>query len=116
MPYYDFECPDCGPFTELRPMALAAEPCECPACGSAAPRGYFTPPTVLGMDTNTKKAFAINEESRHAPKLSSKSDKYRLKHGANCSCCSGKSKNGKTLYRADGAKAFPASRPWMISH
>ncbi len=97
-------------------MALAAEPCECPACGLLAPRGYFTPPTVLGMDGNTKKALAINEESRHAPKLSSKSEKYRLKHGANCSCCSGKSKNGKTLYRADGAKAFPASRPWMISH
>jgi putative FmdB family regulatory protein len=116
MPYYDFECPDCGPFTELRPMALCAEPCDCPDCGAPAPRGFFTAPVVLGMDSNTKKAMSINEESRHAPKLSSKSDKYGMKHGANCGCCSAKTKNGKTLYRADGAKAFPSSRPWMISH
>ena len=44
MPYYDYNCADCGPFTETRPMAASAEPCDCPSCGTAAPRAFFTTP------------------------------------------------------------------------
>ena len=116
MPYYDFECPECGPFTQQRPMALSGDPCECPICDASSPRGFFTTPAVLGMDAHIRKAASINEQSRHAPKLSSKSERYGMKHGANCGCCAPGKKNGKTLYRADGARSFPAARPWMISH
>lgn len=114
MPSYDFECSACGPFTEMRSMALSAEPCPCPDCARPAPRAFFTPPTVLGMDSNRRKAMAVNEEARSAPKLSGKSEKYATKHGTGCSCCSGKKKKG--VFRADGAKTFPSARPWMISH
>jgi putative FmdB family regulatory protein len=115
MPYYDFDCSACGSFTELRPMARACEPCDCPDCGQPAPRGFFTAPVVLGMDGARRKAHAVNEESRSSPKLSGKSEKYSMKHGAGCSCCSG-GKTGKGVFRADGAKTFPSARPWMISH
>jgi hypothetical protein len=36
-------------------------------------------------------------------------------HGAGCSCCTGKSMR-KTKRGKNGAKSFPGSRPWMISH
>lgn len=114
MPNYDYECATCGPFTENRPMALSAEPCACPECGALSPRGFFSAPAMFGMDGATRRAHAVNEESRAAPKLLSKSEKYGMKHKAGCTCCSGKTRKG--VFRADGAKTFPSARPWMISH
>ncbi|WP_370638482.1 zinc ribbon domain-containing protein [Aurantimonas sp. VKM B-3413] len=42
MPFYDYASSDCGPFTSLRPMAQAADPCECPKCGESARRVILT--------------------------------------------------------------------------
>ena len=110
MPYYDYNCADCGPFTETRPMAASAEPCDCPSCGTAAPRAFFTTPFFSGMDAGTRVAIATNERARHEPKRSKS-----LGHGPGCGCCSAK-KPSKSVYRADGSKTFPSARPWMISH
>jgi putative FmdB family regulatory protein len=38
MPTYDYECADCGPFSEIRPMAEFELPQPCPDCGEPAPR------------------------------------------------------------------------------
>jgi putative FmdB family regulatory protein len=38
MPTYEYECPDCGPFTDVRPMAEYDQPQACPDCGAMAPR------------------------------------------------------------------------------
>jgi hypothetical protein len=67
------------------------------------------------MDGGRRRAMAINEQSRSSPHVASKSERYGAKHAAGCACCSGT--NGrKATFRADGGKAFPSARPWMISH
>ncbi|WP_029617038.1 FmdB family zinc ribbon protein [Pseudorhizobium marinum] len=109
MPNYDYKCADCGPFTHRRSMTMSGEPCECPECGQSSPRAFLSMPFVASMEASTRIARATNEKSAHEP-VTSKS----LGHGAGCSCCNGKPT--KAIYRADGAKTFPSSRPWMISH
>lgn len=110
MPYYDYQCEDCGPFTAIRPMAFSGEPCACPECGGESPRAFLQAPNFSLMDTAKRTAHATNEKARNEPKVASK-----LGHGAGCSCCSGKAKS-KAVYRADGSKTFPSARPWQISH
>lgn len=111
MPVYDYECRSCGVFTEHRPMADYATPQPCPECGLASPRAFVTAPALAAMDAGRRVAFSTNERAAHEPKLLSK-------HGAGCSCCSSKALSAapKTKRAANGAKSFPAARPWMISH
>jgi putative FmdB family regulatory protein len=47
MPTYDYECEDCGPFAEVRPMAEYDRPQPCPDCGQEAPR-LLTAPSLGG--------------------------------------------------------------------
>jgi putative FmdB family regulatory protein len=47
MPTYDYECPDCGPFTEVRPMQEYDRPQPCPDCSLPAPR-LLTAPALSG--------------------------------------------------------------------
>jgi putative FmdB family regulatory protein len=110
MPNYDYSCPDCGPFTQNRPMARSVEPCACPQCGIPAPRAFFSVPFFSSMDGAARNAHATNERSAHAPKTLKSSG-----HSPGCSCCGGKN-HSKAVYRADGGKTFPSARPWMISH
>jgi len=65
---YEYDCPDCGDFTSLRPMAESALPCECPACGASSLRGILSAPGLSTMAGNTRTALARNEQSAHAPK------------------------------------------------
>ena len=109
MPVYDYACEGCGPFTALRPMAAFRDPCACPDCGGEAPRAFLTAPNLAGMDAGRRRAMATNERSANEPRLSSK-------HGAGCGCCSGAKPSARTARSAGGAKSFPSSRPWMISH
>jgi putative FmdB family regulatory protein len=106
MPEYDYLCEQCGPFSEVRPMAAYADPQPCPGCGEAAPRALLTMPALGMMDAGRRVAHATNERSAHAPAVSSR-------HPAGCGCCSGKSPAGAA---AGTAKGFPGKRPWMISH
>jgi putative FmdB family regulatory protein len=67
MPTYDYECADCGPFTEIRPIAEYDRPQPCPDCGLAAPR-LLTAPSLAGGA----------QEAVIAPARS---------HSGGCACC-----------------------------
>jgi putative FmdB family regulatory protein len=107
MPVYDYQCPDCGVFTALRPMSAFREPCACPDCGREAGRVFLTMPAVAGMDPVRRTAIATNERASHEPKRA---------HGVGCSCCGSGKGNGKAAKTPGGEKSFPKARPWMISH
>jgi putative FmdB family regulatory protein len=47
MPTYDYECADCGPFTEVRPMAEFDRAQPCPDCAQFSPR-LLTAPALSG--------------------------------------------------------------------
>lgn len=112
MPEYDYMCEQCGPFSEIRPMALYADPQPCPGCRQPAPRALLTMPALGIMDAGRRNAHATNERSAHAPTVSSR-------HPSGCACCSGP-RPGAALTAAKAAppaaKGFPGTRPWMISH
>jgi putative FmdB family regulatory protein len=114
MPVYEYLCGDCGPFTDMRPMAESDLPHDCPDCGTSAPRVILTAPNFSGLSAERRTAFATNERSANAPQSSAE---YKARHGAGCSCCSGSSKKSRMTYKTkSGAKSFPTARPWMISH
>jgi putative FmdB family regulatory protein len=112
MPVYDYLCSGCGPFTDLRPMAECDLAKDCPRCGDAAPRAFLTAPHFATMSAERRRAHATNERSAHAPQALSQ---MKAGHGARCACCTGKSMR-KTKRGKSGAKSFPGSHPWMISH
>jgi putative FmdB family regulatory protein len=69
MPTYEYECADCGPFTEVRPMAEYDLPQPCPDCGNPAPR-LLTVAAIGGT---------AREDAGAAPAIA---------HGGGCGCCS----------------------------
>ena len=69
MPTYDYECADCGPFTEVRPMAEFDRPQPCPDCATPAPR-LLTAPALGGA------AQAEAGAATAAPA-----------HAGGCACC-----------------------------
>ena len=114
MPTYDYDCADCGGFEAFRSIAKRDEPCDCPACGSVAARVLSAPRLELLADS-TRRALETNERASHQPKRSA--DGYgRMRHPAGCGCCSTAKRNSATVTGANGQKAFPTKRPWMISH
>jgi putative FmdB family regulatory protein len=114
MPTYDYACQGCGGFDALRSLAQRNEPADCPACGGASQRVFASAPRLALMKGGTRIAMETNERAQHEPKSSR--DYVRLKHPAGCGCCSPSAKRGATLTGANGNKAFPSKRPWMISH
>ena len=114
MPTYDYACAGCGGFDAIRSLAQRDEPLPCPDCGAASARVFVAAPRLALMSGVTRAAMATNECARHEPKSSR--DYARLKkHPAGCGCCSAGSRRA-TVTGANGNKAFPAKRPWMISH
>ena len=113
MPTYDHACGACGGFEAFRTLARRDEPAFCPDCGAASPRVFVAAPRLALMAADTRTAFATNERARHEPMRSK--DYARLGHPAGCGCCS-TGKRSNTLVGANGNKAFPGKRPWMISH
>ena len=112
MPVYEYLCDVCGPFVQMRPMSECDAPHDCPHCTVAAPRVILTAPHFACMPADARKAYAVNEQSAHAPRSL---DQYKSAHGPSCGCCSGKSSRLVTR-TGGGAKSFPTARPWMISH
>src|SRR3974390_1459419 len=107
MPVYGYECERCGPFTWMRPMAECDLAAECPRCGCDAPRAFLTAP-YFAMPAERRLADPANEKSAHAPRRLSASE---AAHGGGCHCCGGRS--GRSIKRGrNGAKSFPARRPW----
>jgi formamidase len=115
MPVYEYLCNDCGPFTDMRPMAECDDPQDCPQCEESAPRVILTAPNFFCMPSDKRKAHATNERSANAPKTV---DQYKASHGPGCGCCSSSGKKPARLMTKTkgGAKGFPTARPWMISH
>ena len=68
MPVYEYLCNDCGPFTDMRPMAECDDPQDCPQCETESPRVILTAPAFFCMPSDKRKAIATNERSAHAPK------------------------------------------------
>ncbi len=69
MPNYEYECENCGPFMENRPMAEFDQPQPCPDCGDLAPR-LLTCPALAGG--------ASEDAGIAAPS-----------HPGGCACCAG---------------------------
>ena len=114
MPTYDYDCPQCGGFEAFRSLSARNEAAACPACSAASARVFVSAPRLALMEGSTRSAMDVNERARHEPKRSG--DYARLKHPAGCGCCSTSSRRGATVTAANGNKAFPSKRPWMISH
>ena len=110
MPTYDYGCARCGAFSALRPLARRNDPAACPACGVPAARMLGAAPALGVIGGAMRRALAANERSAHEPRSTCGG------HGMNCGCCSRGGKGGRTRTAADGGKAFPGARPWMISH
>jgi putative FmdB family regulatory protein len=80
MPFYDYACDRCGPFTESRPLAEFASPCACPDCGDSAPRTLTAP--ALGAGTTTAEPSATASPFR--------------RHPGGCGCCAAPSRRVAT--------------------
>ena len=117
MPVYEYNCVNCGKFTNIRPMALSTNASPCISCGALSNRALATP-IMYSMSAERKKAFQTNERSSNEPvrRSAKTTEGSNSKHKPNCSCCSSKSKNKSTLHLPDGSKTFPTKRSWMISH
>lgn len=115
MPMYEYDCPKCGDFTALRPMAESALPCDCPGCGASSMRVILSAPGLATMAGNTRKALAINERSAHAPKTVGEYNESQ-RHPSGCSCCGPSKKLEPTKANPHALKGKSAGRPWMISH
>jgi putative FmdB family regulatory protein len=113
MPTYDYACGRCGGFDALRTISQRDDPAACPACGGASPRVFASAPRLALLDGGTRSALDTNERARHEPKSSR--EYARLRHPAGCGCCA-PGRRGATVTGANGNKAFPGKRPWMISH
>lgn len=115
MPTYDYDCSACGGFAAFRPMAARDEPAPCPSCRGESPRVLVaSAPRLALLEGSTRSALDINERACHEPRSSR--DYQRLRHPAGCGCCAPGARRGATVTAANGAKAFPGKRPWMISH
>jgi putative FmdB family regulatory protein len=113
MPTYDYACARCGGFDALRPLSRRDEPATCPECANACPRVLAAAPRLALLEPNQRLALQTNERASHEPKSSR--DYARLRHPAGCGCCA-RGTRGATVTGANGNKAFPSKRPWMISH
>ena len=82
MPFYDYNCDQCGSFTENRPMAEFAKPILCPSCGVDAPRAMLSAPRVGGRRVS-------NDTALKRLAASTKADAGVRTHHPGCGCCAG---------------------------
>lgn len=108
MPVYEFECRDCGPFTELRRLDRSSLPANCPACGELSPK-VFSVINLRAMRPENRTAHERNERSAHAP------------HVCGSGCSHGHAKPKPRAKKPSDKPALqystkPNSRPWMLGH
>lgn len=115
MPIYEYDCPHCGDFTLLRPMAQRDDPCNCPDCAAPSPRVILSAPGLATLAGGQRRAHETNERARHAPQ-SLEEYKAKRSHGAGCSCCAPSKPVARSKANPHGLKNSPSNRPWMISH
>lgn len=115
MPIYEYDCPSCGDFTALRPMAERDTACACPYCQTLSVRVILSAPGLATLAGSQRRAIETNERASHAPKTLAEYQDSR-KHPSGCSCCGPSKAVQRTKANPHGMKASPAARPWMISH
>ena len=111
MPLYDFSCGECGEFSCFKPMEQRNDPTPCPSCSRLARRLILAPNLAI-MNPLVRKATAINEKSRHEPRVSGS-------HSCGSGCgCGTKIRPKRTretkLGKLESQKA--TARPWMLGH
>ena len=67
MPVYEYLCNDCGPFTDMRPMAECDAPQDCPRCASESPRVILTAPNFFCMPLGGGQPPPPNQAPPHPP-------------------------------------------------
>ena len=111
MPLYDYDCGDCGNFSELQRMSQASEAMPCPGCGELAER-VVCAPFIANMDPHNRIAHQRNEKSAHEPTVSSgkPAGRHRHTHGHGHSHGHGHNRGlGEGLQHGHG-------RPWALGH
>ena len=111
MPLYDFSCEDCGDFNCFKSMEQRNEATACPLCEKPAKRLILAPNLAM-MNPLVRKASAINEKSRHEPRV-------RESHSCGSGCgCGTKIRPNRTKETKLGKLATqkPSARPWMLGH
>jgi putative FmdB family regulatory protein len=68
MPLYEFNCPACGSFEELRPFSEANNPMPCPTCRTVATR-VPTAPSFPKTPPGLAAARNREEQSAHEPRV-----------------------------------------------
>lgn len=105
MPIYEYECGDCGNFTEMRRIVDCNTVQMCPTCGFQARRVIGTVMLSI-MSSKQRSVHVTNERSVHAPTSCHQ----------NGHCDERKVGHSKTSANSEFIKTFPSKRPWMISH
>ena len=110
MPLYDYECRNCGPFREWRPMSEWEANAQCPDCSLPAPRQAAAP--MLGaLSTNNRIAHERNERSAHEPKVVRREDlPGGQRHGHHHSV------SPVIKQQFGNVSQSPPGRPWMVGH
>ncbi len=111
MPVYDFTCAACGDFREFLLIARRNDPVPCRICSRIARRVIGAPNLAL-MNPITRKAIAVNEKSRHEPRVSTG---HSCGSGCGCGTKIRPARQSETkLGQLQGQKA--TARPWMLGH
>jgi len=104
MPLYEFNCTECGPFTELRRLSECDMPMECPTCTVQASRMISAPRLAIMAESN-RTAWERNEKSAHEPRLA------RAGHHHDH-----KSDHSHNHQHKHTHKHAHNGRPWMLGH
>ena len=113
MPVYDYLCDDCGPFTDMRPMAECDEPQDCPQCAG-----------VIAARDPDRAEFLLHavrqaQGARHQRAQRQRAEDARSIQGlarSGLRLLLGQKPSRLVTKTRSGAKSFPTARPWMISH
>jgi len=112
MPVYVYACSDCGDFQLFRSIGERNDPAWCPSCEEPARRSISSPNLAL-MPAAGRRAHAMNERSRHEPRVSGGGHSC----GSGCGCGTPvrkKQVRQTKLGQVQGQK--PGARPWMLGH
>lgn len=114
MPVYDYTCSHCGDFRLFRSIEERNHPTACPSCSTIGRRLILAPNLAI-MNPLARKATAINERSRHEPRVSNAHS-----CGSGCGCGSHTTKIRPTRTRETKLGKLqsqkPSARPWMLGH
>lgn len=120
MPFYEYECNNCGVFSALRKMSDSSEPAICEECGATSLR-ILSAPRLAILGKTQRVAHERNERSAHEPKSGRRSSCGCT--GAH-SCKTGTGNSKSAAPKVNPATGVPAlqmqtkksARPWMVGH